>query len=276
MTRCCTEPESPIAKLLPARLKPAPRPRFPFPDIDRFGGLPKARQRRDVARIYTSGNSEDYVTWCVFTLLRRLPPGEWWPQLLELAGIVGDLPGTDDPPRTELWRTVPSPPAYERASRSRMLASPDPAWTARARDPRSVEGETEVDVALEGASYLIFAEAKLHSDISPRTTYDPSRDQVVRNIDCLLEQAGDRQPLFWMFVKDLDPHRAYRETLARYRADPGRVATLLPHREPGLVAQVVGSVTVLLWSDLLPLVAVAPGDDTAAIVAELTRRAGRR
>jgi hypothetical protein len=53
-----------------------------------------------------------------------------------------------------------------------------------------VEGNSEIDVVIESTSLLIDVEAKLDSDISMRTTYDPSRNQIVRNIDCVMEAAA--------------------------------------------------------------------------------------
>ena len=55
------------------------------------------------------------------------------------------------------------------------------------------------------------------------------RVQVTRNIDCLLEIAGTRAPLFWMLVCDEEPVRAYTQLMNGYRADPGLLARYLPH-----------------------------------------------
>ena len=49
-----------------------------------------------------------------------------------------------------------------------------------------------MDTIFEGGGFLIFVEAKLGSDVSQRTTYDPLRNQIERNIDCAVEEAGDR------------------------------------------------------------------------------------
>ena len=95
-----------------------------------------------------------------------------------------------------------------------------------------MEGPSEIDLVLSGNGYLIFVEAKLDSDISLRTTYDPARNQILRNIDCLLEEAGDRTPRFWMLAKDRHSTRAYMQLLADYRRDPAAVHALLPHRAP--------------------------------------------
>ena len=71
-----------------------------------------------------------------------------------------------------------------------MAASTEGAHRERAGDPRPVEGDTEVDITIEGSGVLWFLEAKLHSDLSASTTYDPSRNQLARKIDVLLEQIG--------------------------------------------------------------------------------------
>ena len=80
------------------------------------------------------------------------------------------------PPAIGLWRQVPSPRAYERASRVRMARSNNADWRKRAANPRPVEGPTEVDAVFEGAEFLVFVEAKLGSDVSEQTTYDPLRN----------------------------------------------------------------------------------------------------
>ena len=69
-------------------------------------------------------------------------------------------------------------------------------WQKRTDNPRPVEGQTEVDIVFEGIEYLVFVEAKLSNPVSLETTYDPLRNQIIRNIDCAIEEAGGRQPLF--------------------------------------------------------------------------------
>lgn len=55
-----------------------------------------------------------------------------------------------------------------------------------------------MDVVVEGDDYVIYVEAKLLSVNSLATSYDPDRTRLVRNVDCVLEQRGDCQPLFCM------------------------------------------------------------------------------
>lgn len=153
-----------------------------------------------------------------------------------------------------------------------MAASRDAAARARSRDPAPVEGESEIDISLSGAGFLVFAEAKLGSDVSTRTTHDPSRNQLVRTIDCVLEAAGGRAALVWLLLRSRGPGLAAIQLLERYRADPGAAAGLLPHRDAGRVAAVTARLAVITWADLLPLVAGVAGDDERATLQEVQRR----
>jgi len=101
-----------------------------------------------------------------------------------------------------------------------MRTSPDPVVAARSRDPKPVEGKSEIDLMIESSSLLIYVEAKLDSDISMRTTYDPDRNQVARNIDCLMEAARGRTSFFWIFVRDSSLGHAYTQLMEKYRDDP--------------------------------------------------------
>ena len=257
----------------PARA-PIGRPSFPIIDLDELLTLPKARKREDLQRVFTSVNSEDYVTWNVIRcLLRR---HQWWPDLLSVIKETTsvDLPSTERTPRVDLWRLVTTPPGYERASRERMAASEVLDWQERAKNPEPVEGRTEVDVVFDDPGFLVFVEAKLGSDMGARTTYDPDRNQIIRNIDCLIEHAGDRTPYFWMFVKDRGDGRAYTQLLRRYASDPQELNLHLPHRHEvqELVATVAQRTAMVLWSDLLRL--VPESDELSEVRAELEVRVG--
>lgn len=56
------------------------------------------------------------------------------------------------------------------------------------KENSSFEGSTNLDLMIRGESNgkpsICFIEAKFLSDISYQTTYNPSRDQIIRNIDC--------------------------------------------------------------------------------------------
>ena len=242
-----------------------------FPIVDR-DELYDCRSGQALERILTSPKSEDWVTWTVMRLLRRVGAATWWPVVVDLASASGaaSLPPRDAPPTVALWRSVPAPPEYEKQSCARMAKSDNPRWRKRARKSRAVEGPTEVDIALEGASYLVFIEAKLDSDICERTKYDPERNQILRNIDCAIEQASGRLPWFWMFVRDRSPERRYRQLIEEYRTKPESLARHLPHRDPATLARMAWGIAVIKWRELAPLFPDTP--DTAAALEELRRR----
>lgn len=156
-----------------------------------------------------------------------------------------------------------------------MKNSANREWILRASNPDPVEGSSEIDVMFDHDQFLVYVEAKLGSDISMNTKYDPQRNQIVRNIDCLIENAGERMPLFWMLARDEAPDRAYVQLMKSYKADPSLLARELPHREPSTLNAVAQNLTILLWSDFGELVC-GPGWDaeSAAVKKELERRIG--
>ena len=115
---------------------------FPFFDLDRFLAHSKAAKPEDCRRILRSANSEDWVTWNVVEQLRIRT--DWWPAVVGLAkkhaSVLADSLALGDPPSVDLWRQVPSPGAYERASRKRMADSNDADWRNRATSGGPLRG----------------------------------------------------------------------------------------------------------------------------------------
>jgi len=209
-------------------------------------------------RILMSPNSEDWVTWNAFAIAEDVVPNAWWKHLLLLAtqdnptAAVGLDP--EDTPRVTLWDCTPTPALYEAAHRARMRESCLPATMARSYDQSPVEGESEIDIVLEANDATLFIEAKLGSDISTRTTHDASRNQIVRNIDCLLEVAGETTPVFWMLVRDRGEMRAYQQLLNTYRQHPSALWLALPHRNPEVLTAISQRLCSILWKDFLSIV----------------------
>ena len=186
---------------------------------------------------------------------------------------IADALSASDPPEVIFWRTVPSPRRYEVASRRRMASSQNELWIQRAKNSDPVEGASEVDITLAGKKCLVFIEAKLSHDISLRTTYDPGRNQIIRNIDCLLESAGDSTPYFWMACRDCGPSRSYVQAVESYRSNPMLLADALPHRDPDVLADVIRRTTIFLWRELEALIDLASLDsDRREVLEELRRR----
>ena len=246
--------------------------RFPFVDFAQLRAHPKALKPNDFKRILCSRQSEDWVTWNVLRVIQRRT--SWWPALVSLAREeaveLDDSLVSGRPPAVDLWRRVATPPAYEHASRTRMASSKEDEWRKRADIRKPVEGWTEVDAVLEGDEYLVFVEAKLSSDVSEHTKYDPLRNQIERNIDCVIEEAADRQPLFWMFVKDRRPQFRYSKIIEDYRSDGRLLESRLPHRDPGVLARLVKGIAVVEWRELMTLLPDTPG--LTDVLAEIRRR----
>lgn len=250
---------------------------FPILDLNQLRASAKGRKTQDMERILHSANSEDWVTWNFFKIIQTQYPRGWWNHIVAAArrhNLELRLPFDDRSlPRLILWSSVKSPHSYEAASRIRMENSSNPEWVLRANNPEPVEGPSEIDVSLDHERFLVYAEAKLGSDISMDTKYDPQRNQIARNIDCLIENAGNRMPVFWMIVRDEAPDRAYVQLMKSYKADPSLLARDLPHREPATLSVVAQNLTILLWSDFEELVC-GPGWDSesAAVKEEVERR----
>jgi hypothetical protein len=251
---------------------------FPMLNPEILAALPKSAKVGDIRRMIESPRSEDWLTWNLLNLLLASRPGTWWEHLIACARRANpDVVVSMGPevPQLEFWRLEPSPKVYEQASRERMRVSADPLIVARSKDPKPVEGNSEIDVVIESESFLVYIEAKLEADISMRTTHDPGRNQIVRNIDCVVEAATDRTPHFWMFVRDLGSGRAYVELMRQYRNRPEILFRELPHRDPTVLRELARGLVLVTWRDISAgICEPAPGDSELmlSVKRELRRR----
>jgi hypothetical protein len=231
---------------------------FALIDRERLMSLPKAHKAEDMRRILYSPNSEDWVTWNAFAMVQELAPETWWEHLIGLARR--DNPNLMLPdawaqiPKVSLWRCVPAPREYETSSRARLRVSAIAEWIDRAEKPGPVEGDSEIDISIHNNTVTVFIEAKLGSDISARTTYDPDRNQIVRNIDCLLDDARGTVPLFLMLVRDAGQGRAYTQLMHLYRSNPEKLVEALPHRDPTVIRGIAQQLSIVLWKDFVQAV----------------------
>jgi RNA polymerase sigma factor (sigma-70 family) len=250
---------------------------FPVLNLQQLLDLPKGRKSQDMERILHSPKSEDWVTWNFFRVMLGQYPNGWWRHMVSAARRRNpDLAFAFDDrslPTPRFWSLVRAPSEYEAQSRIRMLASTNPSWVLRAKALEPVEGSSEIDIALEHEKFVLFVEAKLGSDISMSTSYDPQRNQIIRNIDCLIESAGNRTPFFWMLARDEAPGRAYLQLMNNYKANPSFLIRDLPHRDAETLRHIAQNLTIILWSDFKELVC-GPGADpeTTAVKRELERR----
>jgi RNA polymerase sigma factor (sigma-70 family) len=250
---------------------------FPVLNLHGLSNLPKSRKSQDMERILHSPNSEDWVTWNFFQILLKQYPSAWWAHVVKAARMRNsdlNFPLDDGSlPTPRFWTLVRSPSEYEAQRRARMLASGNVEWTARARMPEPVEGASEIDIICEHHNFVVFIEAKLGSDVSMSTTYDPQRNQIIRNIDCLIANAGRRTPIFWLLARDEGPTRSYTQLINSYRSDPSLLVRELPHRDAETLTSIAQNLTILLWSDFKELVCGNGADpETTAVKRELERR----
>lgn len=187
------------------------------------------------------------------------PTGTTWSELL---GDVDDL-------RLYFEVNLPSPKSYGTALRETADTRVFLPWLrelARSGPERRLEGATKVDAMLVSRTtgFAAAFEAKVLSDISTHTTYDPTRNQLARLIDVVLEDnqglPGDglaaRKPdhtfLFLLTPEEFKAKRysrLYGELLRGYQADPGLIREHLPHRTEEQTRGAVDRLGWVTWED---------------------------
>jgi hypothetical protein len=148
-----------------------------------------------------SENSEDVLTWNVFRSLEQIDPSVWIPRL-----------------RAQMLDAEPTVPPKMVSIRLWPSLEPPPSLRLFQKD----EGPSEIDVLIETEYSVWSIEIKHRSDISERTTNNPVRDQVLRNIDVGSWHAGVRDFYFGLLggvpvlVENL--RRAFRLWKIRHRS----------------------------------------------------------
>jgi hypothetical protein len=196
------------------------------PDLAAMRGSKRDRLR--------SENSEDALTWNTFKSLAQVNPAFWLPLLHSTVspGVV-----STPPPQMvtlHLWRSVEPPPSL--------------------RLHQGDEGPSEVDVVIETEFAVWFIEAKFKSDISMKTTNNPTRDQIIRNLDVGSWYAGVRDFFFALLIMDEDRSPKGIELLRNYRAKLPH----LEHRPDGLAN--LRSIGLLRWADLAAILRTCARD----------------
>ena len=186
-----------------------------------------------------SENSEDALTWNVFRSLAQIEPGFWLP-LLRAKAFAKATP--DSGPQivtTHLWKEVHPPPSL--------------------RLHQKDEDPSEIDVIIETEVSVWFIEAKFKSDISTKTTNNPTRDQVIRNLDVGSWYAGVRAFYFALLIMDAEKSPKGVEAITAF----GKGVPPLPHRPDGM--KNIRGVGQLLWKDIAQVLDAtadgAPRDD---------------
>jgi len=174
--------------------------------------LELSKSPRKDERIY-SGNqivlhtgSEDVLTANVFGIIKNLNHDIWLRSFLckTLDVQIGDKEFKDL--KFYFWKRYPSPRTYKKK-----------------------EGPTEVDIALELESVVVFVEAKYRSGLATGTTYDKERDQIVRNLDVGLSYSQKAKKRFFLLI--ITNESKPPELLTYYRKDPTELVRKLPYRK---------------------------------------------
>ena len=140
-----------------------------------------------------------------------------------------------------------SPRSYREWRRDHGAAHPIPYVRERALAAGlKQEGATHADAVLVNpdTGFAVIFEAKALSDVSTSVSFDPLRNQIVRNVDCLLEKPATsakeldgRDPQRTLFVlltprlfQERRQSRLYGWLMDEYRRDPSSLERDLPHR----------------------------------------------
>ena len=105
------------------------------------------------------------------------------------------------------------------------------------------EGDTEVDVVVRcRKKWMIFIEAKYRSDLTSRTSYDPERDQGLRNVDVGLEATKlTGEDFYFSLLTPRPEDGSFAEARASFArlTDANKLSRMLPHRatDPRLAEQ---------------------------------------
>ena len=192
--------------------------------------------KRDMLR---SENSEDALTWNVFRSLTQVDPSFWLPLLRAKAFPDAEPVSIPQIVTTHLWKEVYPPPSLRLHQRD--------------------EDPSEIDVIIETEVSVWFIEAKFKSDISTKTTNNPTRDQVIRNLDVGSWYAGVRDFYFALLIMDEERSpKGVNVLKAVWPAVPS-----LPHRPDGM--RNIKGCGLLRWRGVAEVLAAAantaPKDD---------------
>lgn len=184
---------------------------------------------------------------------------------------------------------LPSPQGYKRWLADRIDTHPVRYIRDAARRPASdgirsnLEGPTHVDaiVVVPETGFGLIVEAKALSDISVDVTFDPLRNQIVRNVDVMPETnerlpkpLSSRDPRFTFFLLvtpqiflDHPTSRLYGWLMNEYRSDEAALRRDLPHRS---IEELSGVGRRLGWTSFEAITALHP--DACPWLVSLTSR----
>lgn len=188
--------------------------------IDRYDPI-FATMRGSKINYLRSEHSEDALTWNVFRSFRQINPVLWLNRLFN-SSFGKDILNFPQIIRINLWPMISPPPA-------RRLGKND-----NGEFILKDEGDSEIDIMIETELFVWVMEAKYKSDPSDRTTNDPARNQIIRNIDVGSWYAGVRDFYFSLIFLDEEHSKKGIALIKQYNLDRKMMLELLPYRHDGL------------------------------------------
>lgn len=192
--------------------------------IDKYNSEFKRWRERKLEQL-KSENSEDAITWNVFRSFEQIDPKSWLAQLFKISfqrEISYKLEFID----IHLWKKLNAP---------KSLPVP--------------EGQSEIDIIIESDEFVWFIEAKYKSDISMKTTHDPKRNQVIRNIDVGLEYVKEKDFYFSLLIVNDKYSPNGLSVTNEYINSINRLMNDLPHHKHELSK--LRGIGILTWQDIL-------------------------
>jgi len=202
--------------------------------IDRYDPI-FATMRGSKINNIRSENSEDALTWNVFRTFRQINPDMWLNRLFNVS-FKKDIQNLPQIVNIVLWSTI-SPPPTKRLNRT-------DGGDLILRD----EGDSEIDIIIDTELFVWFIEAKYRSDISERTTNDPKRNQIIRNIDVGSWYAGIRDFYFSLLYLDEKYSQKGIALIKVYDNNKQIILDHLPHRVDSLFN--VNKIGGFTWRDV--------------------------
>lgn len=193
--------------------------------IDRYDPIFQNMRPKKLEHL-RSENSEDAITWNTFRTLQQMDPKIWLPRLFQGTFKI-PFPYKNAFVLIKLWELI-SPP--------NSLATP--------------ERVSEVDIMLETDNFVWVIEAKYKSDISLGTTYNPDRNQIIRNIDVGSNYAGKKDFYFSLLILDDNHSPKGLALINKYIKNKAAVLEVLPHRKSTDMLGNVKGIGYHTWEDV--------------------------
>ena len=173
-------------------------------------------------------NSEDAMTWNVFKTLEKSNPESWFSKIFPQIILDKDEQFID--PILRFWDKYFPPP---------LRSFP--------------EGSMQVDLTIETSNKLIFIEAKYKADISKNTTHDPSRDQIIRNIDVGTWAAKKRAKAFCFILLTLKANTYSVDKLNYYKSNPSNIIEAIGSYRKDIkdYVSLCENIHVIYWDQIL-------------------------